>query len=224
LKNSYLNKNDSECKKTFSQKSALYRHKRESCPYRASGSGMRKRKAPTQLKAQAKKTKVETSVPKINLSRCKDCNSWYNKNNLSSHLRSLNHKSAIGNEHSDNVKIITTAFKSRIISFMLLPNKVHVDISDFFDEVKDNFVKVLTEQITSHQVLKVNVELFGQYISQVDETINTKSFNTQNKVITVSTNLNEIYNNFSVGNKRKSFNIYPKWFSLDVTKNLTSGD
>lgn len=184
----------SECKKTFTQKQSLNRHKRESCAYRL------KRKAESELCETPSKTiKLDrnvTPIPKVLIVRCNECNNWYFKNKHSAHLRSNFHKSEVLKKNNDNVKIISSAFKNRIVTYMLLPSKNIVDIDEFFNEVKPKFLNLITEQIEKHKSVKINIELFGQYFLQTKETLETKSFNTKNKIITSTSNLNVIFSEF----------------------------
>ena len=53
-----------DCQKVFTQKSNLYRHKKQSCKYRLSRN----------IK------KGQESIKKLILLRCKTCNIWYVKN------------------------------------------------------------------------------------------------------------------------------------------------
>ena len=74
------------------------------------------------------------------------------KNKLGGHLRSNLHKSKVKkNGNNDNVKILSSAFKNRIISYMLLPSKKYVDIEDFFEEVKEEFVRLILNQLVKHR-------------------------------------------------------------------------
>ncbi|CAG9772350.1 unnamed protein product [Ceutorhynchus assimilis] len=54
--------------------------------------------------------------------------------------------------------------------------------------------KAKIEQLKKHRAVKINVELFGQYVLHSKETTETKSFNTKNKIITSDSE--EIFNGF----------------------------
>ena len=71
-----------------------------------------------------------------------------------------------------------------------------MNIDDFFKDVKNNFIRLISHQLSLHKSVKVNVELFGRFLLQSKETLEIKSFNTKNKVITVTSNLLDIYTLF----------------------------
>ena len=94
---------------------------------------------------------------------------------------------------------------------MLIPSKVFVNIDDFFEDVKNNFIRLISHQLSLHKSVKVNVELFGRFLLQSKETLEIKSFNTKNEVITVISNLLDMYSLFLNKIKEK---IYGKYYFI----------
>lgn len=203
----------SDCEKTFTIKSNMKRHKKESCVSRSCGATKRKleeincdtgRKKP-RLDAVVKPSEKLKKVSKITLSKCKECNMWYFKNRLYAHLRSNQHKNTILRNSDNNVSILTSAFKYRIISYMLRSSKQFLSIDDFFKDIQIEFIRVISQQLLKHKIIKLNVELFSSFILQSKETIETKSFNVKNKVVSTTTNLNTVYEEFLSSIKEKVF-------------------
>ena len=122
-----------ECQKTFTRKSSVNRHRKESCLNQSSSKRKRKNNNPKGMEPVKKvKRDFTKRVSKLVLCVCKQCNQHYFKNKLSAHLKSNYHKSKVLKNYKDNVKVVTSAFKNRIISYMLLPSKIFVNIDDFF--------------------------------------------------------------------------------------------
>lgn len=69
------------------------------------------------------------------------------------------------------------------VKIVLLPSGDYVHIEEYFDEVKPIFFNLFQDELIKHRSLKINLELFGQFVLQLKETVQTKSFNTRNKVI-----------------------------------------
>lgn len=132
---------------------------------------------------------------------CSFCKVSVNKKYLSSHLRSNKHKQQIlkkYNEEDENIYIINSALKSRIISYRVsdIPNE-YISCNEFLFAVKQKIITLINLQIEVLNSVKVNFELFGLF-SQPDVKENEiitslKSFNTKNRVITKSCDLDEIY-------------------------------
>jgi hypothetical protein len=93
----------------------------------------------------------------------------------------------------DNImKEFKTAFKSRISSYMIKNvNNNDLEINFFFKLIHENLVKLIKNKLSEFNQLKINLELFANYILPTKEAREIKSFNTKNKIFTLSTNLNE---------------------------------
>lgn len=61
----------------------------------------------------------------------------------------------------------------------------------FFLLIHENLVKLIKNKLSEFNQLKINLELFANYILPTKEVREIKSFNTKNKIFTLSTNLNE---------------------------------
>lgn len=71
-----------------------------------------------------------------------------------------------------------------------------MNISRFFDEAKPKFEKIISNALEKHISLKVNMEQYALYYLESRDNTNIKSFNTVNKIITLGSNIQEIYTEF----------------------------
>ncbi|KAJ8954509.1 hypothetical protein NQ318_000740 [Aromia moschata] len=91
------------------------------------------------------------------------------------------------------MKLIQTAFKSRIASYRVHSENRYSDYNMFFESIKNKVIHLLSEVIKIHNAVKVIMELFGRYILQTQKIVNNKSFNTANKVIDSAADLNDVF-------------------------------
>uniref|UniRef100_A0A6P7GCW0 Uncharacterized protein LOC114340666 n=1 Tax=Diabrotica virgifera virgifera TaxID=50390 RepID=A0A6P7GCW0_DIAVI len=140
--------------------------------------------------------------------RCDQCQrDFANKSNLTRHKR----KSCRGVENiskkrkidlpvlenlGDDVEKLQQAFQCRIATYRFRVKGDCIDPSQFINDVKQKVSNMLSYYIRNHHSLKVSVELFGLYIIPGKDITEIKSFNTKNKVITTSSDLNQIYDDF----------------------------
>ncbi|KAJ8915327.1 hypothetical protein NQ315_008211 [Exocentrus adspersus] len=94
------------------------------------------------------------------------------------------------------VSKIVCAFKNRISSYRFTSPRSLIDYNDFFEKIKEKVFNVIRESIKEHTALKINFEAFGLYIIPEKELSDVKSFNTANKVITPSSDLQKIFEEF----------------------------
>ncbi|KAJ8953848.1 hypothetical protein NQ318_006699 [Aromia moschata] len=91
------------------------------------------------------------------------------------------------------MKLIQTAFKSRIASYRVHSENRYSDYNMFFESIKNKVIHLLSEVIKIHNAVKVIMELFGRYILQTQKIVDNKSFNTANKVIDSAAGLNDVF-------------------------------
>ncbi len=169
-----------------------------------------KRKIICKEKTPSKKGKVDEKCDNSQI-KCEQCGGAYEEKNRVSHLRSLEHKNKTLKfvEDDKNITIVENAFKSRIISYRVTdePNE-YTEVSDFTDAIKNKICSLLKTQIDLHNAIKVNLEVFAQYIkfdSKNGENISSiKSFNTKNQIFNAGTDFNQIYDDFVVAIKAQS--------------------
>uniref|UniRef100_V5I8X1 Uncharacterized protein n=1 Tax=Anoplophora glabripennis TaxID=217634 RepID=V5I8X1_ANOGL len=97
---------------------------------------------------------------------------------------------------SDGIQIINTAFKCRIISYRVYSESKHTDFNEFFSHVKPKIISLLEDVINVHKSIKVNMETFAKYILQTRDTCDIKSFNSSNRILDESVDLDDILQKF----------------------------
>lgn len=146
---------------------------------------------------------------------CDCCDSEYTHN----HFRSTIHKNNSTNNYSDDIQIINSAFKCRIISYKI--NNTHEDLltpEEFLIEVKDKVFNLLCEKFEQFITIKFNIELFGNYI--LNDVIEIKSFNTKNYVFTYTNSFNDVYEEIIEKLKIKSEQFQERdsgWSLINIT-------
>lgn len=93
-----------------------------------------------------------------------------------------------------NIYIISSAFKNRIVTYRLNPSKVEYLVpEDFLCENKNDILKVVDMSLLKNICIKVNFELFANFVLEKNEEQQLKSFNTKYEIICRNTNMNEWY-------------------------------
>jgi len=126
--------------------------------------------------------------------KCSHCNLYIAPEMLLAHRRSNQHKAKTLLQSSyDGVFLLQTAFKNRIATFQIPTTRQTVDYVGFLNEIKQMVLRIIEDSIIKDKTLKLNFELFGNYYLKTTGEFSVKSFNTKNEVITVATNLVELY-------------------------------
>lgn len=96
-----------------------------------------------------------------------------------------------------NVEVIATAFKNRIVTFRLSPTQgvEYLTPEAFLCEIQSNIIKVIELSLAKHDCLKINFELFVNFIMPKSQEQQLKSFNTKYEVVYKSTNLLQLHVN-----------------------------
>lgn len=188
------------CHKLFSARSSLLRHQRESCPYRHDENIPQKKQkiTPVQCDEGIKDEIINLPGPSndnTNTIECPECNKKVLRNCLSGHIRSNAHKKIL-HTLDKCVERVNSAFKCRISSYRFTSTRHHIDHHEFFEEIKEKVFSVISSHIKQFRALKIHFELFSMYIIPEKDIFDLKSFNTKNKIVTISTDLPEIYNEF----------------------------
>lgn len=129
---------------------------------------------------------------------CSVCDENVLRTSYVGHLRSRRHCTRAGFEPlGDGVVALQSAFKSRIVSYKVTSENVHINVIEFLNEIKEKIMSLLERQISKFNSVKVNFELFGYFILETKDLEDIKSFNTANEVVTFGTDLNQLYDQFS---------------------------
>ncbi|KAB0790736.1 hypothetical protein PPYR_15666 [Photinus pyralis] len=165
-----------KCNKSFTLRSSVLRHLKTSCA--------------VQEPALKKKVKITHGGQRY----CDTCFEHISTRDYVGHLRTTKHKNNSLVFSTEGVDVVKSAFKSRIISYRITPNKQFIVLKEFTRSLTDVIQKLVREQIGIMGSLKVNCELFGHFILEAKERGDVKSFNTRNQILTVSSDLSEWFN------------------------------
>ncbi|XP_074034601.1 uncharacterized protein [Leptinotarsa decemlineata] len=108
----------------------------------------------------------------------------------------MSHRNNACVQLSEGVQIITNAFNCRIATYRVESSIVSSDYMSFFNEIRQKVIELLESAIRIHKSIKVNMEVFGNYILQTQDSRDTKSFNSQNKIVGQSSDLNAVFDGF----------------------------
>lgn len=110
------------------------------------------------------------------------------------HLKSLSHKNLAWKAVTQDVQMCSSAFQKRICSYKVSNRNSSnlVDVSKFLIEMKSRIISLLENEVSRLGQFKVNFEFFGSYILPHKNVTEIKSFNTSNKVVTTSTDLDDL--------------------------------
>lgn len=182
----------SKCGASFTRSDNLRRHERSSCNKIHDGPPGKLRKMDSQPSTS---TAVQPSTSTVMI-RCDCCNIAISANRMSSHLRTLEHRNNSCVPLMDGVQVIQSAFNCRIVSYRIHSENHHIDYVMFFNEIRNKILNLLEEVIRIHKTVKVNMETFGRYILHTQDISDIKAFNTTNRILDQSTNLNSILDIF----------------------------
>ncbi|KAB0790197.1 hypothetical protein PPYR_15471, partial [Photinus pyralis] len=122
---------------------------------------------------------------------CDVCSEHVSSRDYVGHLRSVKHKNNSLAFSTEGVQVITSAFKSRIVSYRISANTQYINLKEFVESLADVIKKLVREQIDIMGSVKVNCELFGYFILESKDRGEVKSFNPRNQVLTISSDLSE---------------------------------
>lgn len=168
-----------KCSQSFSRVDNLRRHERQSCKGNNSSGP-----------SNAKQPRLDIQLP----TWCNCCN--ISVNNQNAHRRTLQHRTNACIYMGEGIQRIDSAFKCRIVSYRVESDNSHVDYNDFFCEIKPRVLMLLENILSIHRAVKVNVEAYARYYLHTKEVFDLKCFNTPNRVVEESADLDEIYELF----------------------------
>lgn len=181
-------------------------------------------KQPT-ISSQSTSTAVVSAMPSSssagpstsrNMATCMDCDICVPQEKMSAHLRSAAHREkAITKKIDDGIEMVQTAFKNRIATYRIKHEDAadlsSTSIESFFLQIKEKTLRLIQTILDEHISLKIYFELFGWYIIPTKEgeegndiRQEIKSFNSEYKIVTISTDLEELYTYFCDILKKKS--------------------
>lgn len=94
----------------------------------------------------------------------------------------------------ENIDIIATAFKKRIISYKLNPSMEYLTPEEFLMDNQHKVIRLINDCLIKHNCVKLNFELFAYFILPKSDEQQLKSFNTKYEIVyNNNTDINELY-------------------------------
>lgn len=108
----------------------------------------------------------------------------YRKNEYHYHVRTNLHKSnCILKTKYENIDIIATTFRMRIISYKLNPSMEYLTPEEFLMDNQHQVRKLINDCLIKHNCVKLNFELYAYFILPKSGEQQLKSFNTKFNII-----------------------------------------
>lgn len=127
---------------------------------------------------------------------CEKCHIEIPKNEYHYHVRTNLHKSnCILKTKYENIDIIATAFRMRIISYKLNPSMEYLTPEEFLMDNQHQVIKLINDCLIKHNCVKLNFELYAYFILPKSGEQQLKSFNTKFNIIYKNTDIHEFYLN-----------------------------
>lgn len=126
---------------------------------------------------------------------CTDCNVQILKSSYRYHLRTNLHKNnCLLKTDFDNIDIIATAFRQRIVTYRVNPgDNTNSTPEDFLQNITEEVIKLLVMNLSKHGSIKLNFELFANFQLPPSDKLEMKSFNSKYDTIFRNTDLLELY-------------------------------
>lgn len=93
----------------------------------------------------------------------------------------LHKKNSILKTELENVDIIATAFKDRIITYKINrpQNREYLTPEDFLSDITQIIIQLIQKSLKAHDSIKINFEFFASFVLPKSEWQEIKSFNTK---------------------------------------------
>lgn len=128
--------------------------------------------------------------------QCSVCNVSVDKSRWSGHVRSNAHKSKSTTFYCDDVEVINSSFKGRIVSYRLNANDEQKNYLPeiFLNNIREQVKNLIDRSLIKHSSLKINFEHFCYFMLYKNDQQELKSFATKNVTIHFNYNFNSIFN------------------------------
>lgn len=126
---------------------------------------------------------------------CSVCNILVDNSRWSGHLRSNNHKTNSATTVFDNVAIINSAFKKRIVSYKITATGEQINNFPemFLINISRQVKTLINQSLLKHTALKINFELFSFFLMFKNDQKEIKSFATKNIIVNFNYDFDSIY-------------------------------
>lgn len=128
--------------------------------------------------------------------QCSVCNVSVDKSRWSGHVRSNAHKSKSTTLYCDDVEVINSSFKGRIVSYRINANNEQNNylLEIFLNNIRQQVKNLIDWSLIKHSSLKINFEHFCYFLLYKNDQQELKSFATKNITIHFNYNFNSIFN------------------------------
>ncbi|XP_049886836.1 uncharacterized protein LOC126381397 [Pectinophora gossypiella] len=127
---------------------------------------------------------------------CSVCNVNVNGRQWTGHFRSSKHKNNCTAPLYDNVEIITSAFKGRIVSYRIIASNEEAKNlpSLFLNNIRKQIRSLVNHALQVHTSVKINFEFFLSFLLPKTDVQEVKSFATKNFTIHLNFDFDNLYN------------------------------
>lgn len=126
---------------------------------------------------------------------CSVCNVLVDNRRWSGHLRSNVHKKNSTIPIHDNIEIINTSFKGRIVSYRIIATKEQINAFPemFLSNISQQVKNLIDQSVLKHTSVKINFEFFSFFLMFKSDQQELKSFATKNYIINFNYDFDSIY-------------------------------
>ena len=157
-----------------------------------------------------KRRRIDGASSSSTMEHCVVCDVSIPKNQVLAHQRTLQHKSKSCVRVSHGVQLVQSAFKNRIATYHVSSDTEHIDFSLFFDEIKTKVLRLIDEVLQIQNSIKVNMVVVARYFLASQDVLDEKSFNTTNAIVTLGSDLDDVYQSFVAAMKTQSTEFQEK--------------
>lgn len=126
---------------------------------------------------------------------CSVCKVFVDSRQWSGHLRSNIHKNNSAIPFYDNVTIINSSFKERIVSYKIIATSEQINNFPemFLNNISEQVKNLIDRSLLKHKAIKISYELFCFFLMFKNDQQELKSFVTKNVVINFNYDFDSIY-------------------------------
>ena len=199
-----------DCGKTFTRTYSVVRHKKEACVARFANAAAAAAAAAANLHG-GKQRRVDGAASTSETWTCVVCDVTVPKNQKFAHQRTSEHKNNSCVSLSPGIQVVESAFQGRIATYRVVSDNEHdVDYSVFFDSIKHRVLDAVSNLVRVRGALKINMVVVGRYLHPVQDVHSEKTFNTCNEIVTMASDLDEVYRSFVEAMKVQSTEFQEK--------------
>lgn len=122
---------------------------------------------------------------------CIECNIEIQSS--SSHNRTRSHKENCCIKISSDIKLVKTAFKTRMVTYHISTNANPTDVKLYLESIQSKIILLVEKSLETSKTVKINFELYGLYLLAASKQHEVKSFNSQYSFVSPSTDLEQLF-------------------------------